>query len=100
MYDPSAGNWTTVDSMANKREWHTASLLNNGTVLVSGGQTSDAGGYLNSAELYDPSTGNWTTTGNMTNKRSKHTASVLNNGKVLVSGGNSGNSTLTSAELY
>ncbi|CAF4536720.1 unnamed protein product, partial [Didymodactylos carnosus] len=67
--------------MNNARSYHTASLLTNGKVLVTGGLGS---GYLHTAELYDPSTGTWTNTGNMTGARYAHTASVLTNGKVLV----------------
>ena len=78
------------------RQYHTASVLGNGSVLVSGGYN---GGYLNSAELYDPSTGVWRVTGGMNTGRKYHTASVLGNGTVLVSGGNNG-SYLNSAELY
>jgi N-acetylneuraminic acid mutarotase len=80
------------------RYGHTASVLTNGKVLVTGGQNS--GGYLNSAELYDPSTGVWTVTGNMNYTRGWHRASVLTNGKVLVTGGDNGGGALNSAELY
>jgi hypothetical protein len=83
--------------MNNVRYLHTASVLSNGKVLVTGGYSNSA--YLNSAELYDPSTGMWTTTGNMNYARAEHKASVLTNGKVLVTGGIS-NGFLNSAELY
>ncbi|CAF0928976.1 unnamed protein product [Adineta steineri] len=83
--------------MANARYTHTASILSNGKVLVTGGYN---GNYLDSSELYDPSTSTWTTTSNMTNTRSDHTASVLSNGLVLVTGGFDGTSVINSAELY
>jgi hypothetical protein len=57
--------------MSNARYLHTASVLTNGKVLVTGGYNS--GGYLNSSELYDPSTGVWATTGSMTYARDFHT---------------------------
>ena len=47
--------WTITGSMNYARDYHTASILTNGTVLVTGGQSS--GGILNIAELYNPSTG-------------------------------------------
>mgnify|MGYP001126803492 FL=1 len=84
--------------MTNARAYHTASVLNNGKVLVCGGLINIYS--LISAELYDPLTGNWTITGSMTNARAYHTASVLNNGKVLVCGGFSNGYNLVSAELY
>ena len=37
--------------------YHTASVLTNGKVLVTGGSGGSSGGALSSAELYDPSTG-------------------------------------------
>jgi hypothetical protein len=75
---------------------HTATLLNNGEVLVAGGRTY-APGPLAEAELYNPSTGAWATTGNMNTARAGHTGTLLQNGQVLVAGGDS---TGTSAELY
>ncbi|CAF1449248.1 unnamed protein product [Adineta steineri] len=98
VYDPSTGIWTTISDMADARAGHTASVLSNGKVLITGGV-----GYvfLNSAELFDPSTGIWTTTGSMNNGRHQHTASVLSNGKVLVTGGfHIYMGYLNSAELY
>lgn len=80
------GNWTATGSMSNAREKHTATLLLNGKVLVTG-SFNNSGGVLSSAELYDPSTGIWTETGNMNSGRYFHTATLLQNGKVLVTGG-------------
>src|SRR5215471_14444235 len=65
---------------------HTATLLHNGLVLVTGGQDGNLHS-LGSAELYDPATGLWSVTGSMTTNRSLHTATLLANGKVLVAGG-------------
>ncbi|CAF4265361.1 unnamed protein product, partial [Rotaria sordida] len=72
--------------MTYARYHHTATVLTNGKVLVSGGTNDSA---LNTAELYDPSTGTWTTTTNMNYPRRYHTASILTDGKVLVAGGDS-----------
>jgi type II secretory pathway component GspD/PulD (secretin) len=71
--------------MINQRVYHTASVLLNGKVLVSGGYSDS--NYINSAELYDPSSGIWTATGSMNNNRSEPRALVLSDGKVLVIGG-------------
>ncbi|CAF0861564.1 unnamed protein product [Adineta steineri] len=89
--------WTITGNMSFAREYHTASILINGLVLVAGGFNSR--GCLNSTELYHPSTGTWTTTGNMNFARGYHTASTLANGLVLVAGGSNGNGSLSSTEL-
>jgi len=74
--------WTATGSMAAARINHTATLLLNGQVLVTGGN-EDPG----SAEVYDPASGSWTRTNNLSPSRARHTATLLPNGQVLVAGG-------------
>lgn len=97
---PDRVAFTTTDSMDDERYIHTATLLDDGKVLVAGGCC--AASHLVSAELYDPTTGTWSTTGSMNDFRWFHTATLLGNGKVLVAGGLGGDpiTRLTSAELY
>jgi uncharacterized protein YjdB len=90
----TVGGFTLTGSMNAPRLLHTATLLNNGLVLVAGGLNN--GGVLASAELYNPATGTFTPTGSMNTARNAHTATLLNNGLVLMAGGSSDNS----AELY
>jgi N-acetylneuraminic acid mutarotase len=85
--------------MATVRREHTATLLQNGKVLVAGG-FNNAIGEVATAELYDPTTGTWTNTGNLSIARHGHTATLLPNGKVLVAGGYNEVQTLAQAELY
>jgi hypothetical protein len=91
-------NFVLTGSLNTAREEHTATLLNNGQVLIAGG-IGLSGYSIAEAELYDPATGAFTPTGSLNTARSNHTATLLDNGMVLIAGG--WNSTaLASAELY
>ncbi len=101
LYNPATGTWTTTGSMNAARALHTATLLQNGQVLVAAG----GNGYLTSAELYTPATGTWTTTGSLHTSRTFDTMTLLPNGQVLVAGGlgqpvGTTINILASAELY
>jgi len=68
----------------------TATLLENGKVLIAGGEnvhTSLDIDVYSSAELYDPSTGKFTNTGSMRAARAYATAVRLSDGRVLIAGG-------------
>ncbi|CAF1302413.1 unnamed protein product [Didymodactylos carnosus] len=84
--------------MATARNWHTATLLNSGQALGTGGYGSSV--YLASSEIYDPSMGQWNTTASMATTRAYHTATLLNSGKVLVTGGQASSGYVASSEIY
>jgi N-acetylneuraminic acid mutarotase len=95
----ASSGWASTGSLASTRHGHTATLLNNGKVLVAGGFSGST--PLTTAEVYDPATGTWSPTGSMAVPRGyRHTATLLNNGKVLVAGGYNGSTPVAAAEVY
>jgi len=90
IYDPSTNKCDIPDKpepwMARRRSSHTATLLNDGRVLVAGGFNNEDR-YFPYCEIYDPDTDTWSDADAMRTGRSFHTACLLGDGKVLVVGG-------------
>lgn len=92
------GAFLATGDMTTARWGHTATLLSNGKVLISGGvlEHGTPPGYgtsLSSAELYDPQTGTFTPTGSTNSSWGNPVATLLSNGKVLITG-------INMAEVY
>jgi len=98
-FDPSNGVFAQAGSMASPRIGHSATLLSDGTVLVTGG--NDGKNQLASTEICDPVSGTFTRTGDMSSPRAYHTATLLKDGAVLVTGGVDGSGNpLATTEQY
>jgi hypothetical protein len=75
--------------MSESRHLHGATLLGDGKVLVTAGETLQQGARasLASAEVFDPTTGRWQNAGAMSCPRRAPAQVLLNDGTVLVLGG-------------
>ena len=88
-------SWRTVPGMAFARRQMNATLLADGSVLVTGGTSgpgfNDQAGAIRAAELWNPRTETWTTMPPESHRRTYHgTAVLLPSGQVLSSGSGEG----------
>lgn len=85
--------WRTVASMASPRRQHHATILPDGTVLITGGTSlgtlyDNLAGPVYAAELWDPATETFSLLASISEHRAKHSSAVLLvDGRVLVAGG-------------
>jgi N-acetylneuraminic acid mutarotase len=104
LYNPSAGTFSSAGNMTVARGGQTMTLLNNGTVLIAGGQTCTTATScmaLSSAEIYDPVAATFTATANnMSAARYGASAVALDSGQVLIAGGFDGDNMQPTTEIY
>ncbi len=88
LFDPQTGVWTDTAPLLTPRHFHGATLLKDGRVLVTGGQTYAAPPLPTArAEIYDPKTATWKIAKKASVVRMQHGAARLANGQVIVAGG-------------
>ncbi|WP_437480304.1 kelch repeat-containing protein [Sorangium sp. So ce1014] len=100
LFNPSTNIWSTAAPMVVPRWVHTATLLQNGKVLVAGGRRNSNAIYTKTADIYDPTTDTWTAAGEMIAARGQHSATRLASGDVLVVGGRDASNHLSTTEIY
>jgi len=92
LYDPSTGTWSPAGKPVRERALGTtADVLEDGRVLVTGGQFQQGGWTgvtvpIRNAEIYDPSSGTWTAVESMSEPRENHPSARLRDGTVLIIG--------------
>ena len=89
LFDSRSGSWTPVGPLNLARTGQTATLLNDGRVLIAGGESAQRGQRrsLKEGEVYDPNTREWRSAGSMECPRSEQAAVLLGDGTVLVVAG-------------
>jgi hypothetical protein len=117
LFEYAEGVWSLTGSLNTVHYDQQMTLLNDGRVLLVGGQNSMFGNTIASTEIYSPLTGAWTQTGPLNTSRSAYTLTRLDGpacrstspasycGEVLAAGGSpnnagSGSTALNTAELY
>ncbi|MHC4378809.1 MAG: Kelch repeat-containing protein [Planctomycetota bacterium] len=96
LYYPNGNFWVSAANlMVSPRSGHTATLLDDGRVLLFGGINgvifsafgSPLPGNTNTADVFDPASDAFSDAGSVPVARSFHAASKLGDGRVLVTGG-------------
>jgi Kelch motif len=101
--DPINPTWSQMKPMPLPLTEHTATLLDDGTVLVVGGRHDFQMNCLSTVSRYDFATDSWQQEPNMTKLRASHTATKLPSGEVVIAGGYSSNylnSEVADCEIY
>jgi len=81
-----SGAWAPAPNLPEGHVAHTATLLNDGRVLIAGGTHVD-GIATAGCELFDPKANRWIHASSMMSARAGHAATLLADGDVLVTGG-------------
>lgn len=99
LYDPVTGTFSlTSNGLSVARQSYGISTLNDGRVLIAGGNTSGTslnGTGVTAADLYDPASNSFTAAAPMNQGRSLHAQVTLRDGRVVVVGG-----ARNTAEIY
>jgi hypothetical protein len=98
-YDQPTNTWTSVP-MPTARSLHSATLLNDGRVIVCGGAqgTLDTPIPIANVEIFDPSTNLWTPQTPLLAPRTGHQGMLLPDGLLVLLGGQDGSQTTTTIE--
>jgi N-acetylneuraminic acid mutarotase len=107
IYNVAANRWTkTAGAMSTPRFEHSATALDDGKVLIAGGQGPPISGVsaaLATTEIYDPAVDSFRNSNDMGDARFNHTALKLPDRTIMViggAGGTNGDTSLSTAEVF
>jgi N-acetylneuraminic acid mutarotase len=107
IYSVANNTWkTTSGAMSTPRFEHTATALDDGRVLIAGGQGPPIAGVVSalaSTEIYDPAVDSFRKSNDMGDARFNHTAVKMPDRTVMViggGGGQNGDTSLSTAEVF
>src|SRR3954470_11707348 len=83
--------------LAAARRGHTATVLQDGKIVVVGGENGD--GAVGAVELYDPATRSFSSLAGSV-ARTDHSATLLADGRVLIAGGRAGVDILDTTQIF
>jgi N-acetylneuraminic acid mutarotase len=88
-FDSAVNTWTSAAPLIGPaRVGNRSTLLQNNTVLVTGGYTSSGCCTATSrVDVYSPTANAWSVGPSMANQHAFHTSTLLTDGRVLVAGG-------------
>ncbi|MAX04355.1 MAG: hypothetical protein CL883_03435, partial [Dehalococcoidia bacterium] len=95
IYNPDTDTWSPAGETNKPRGEHSALLLTDGSVLVTGGI-----GYISEVEIFDPKTSTWSIVGSLNTGRYRHAVTQLNDGRVLIMAGTAEEGMLATVEIY
>ncbi|MBI5510033.1 MAG: hypothetical protein HY903_14850 [Deltaproteobacteria bacterium] len=101
-FEPTTGLFERGPNMKWVRKAHTATVLNDGRVLLTGGVGLNGTSVdtWKVALIYNPTTGAFDNPIPMKAQRANHTATLLDDGRVLVAGGTQGTHDLDTTEIF
>ncbi|HJZ56176.1 MAG TPA: kelch repeat-containing protein [Gemmataceae bacterium] len=100
VFDPVAGTWKLISSLAKARGNHTATLLPNGDVIIAGGDTTGPDLDDRKTEIYRVKQNTWEAGPSLNKARLAPAAPLLPEGRVLAAGGKWNPAAPTLTEIY
>lgn len=87
LFDPQGGTFAFDAVMRTARASGSATLLEDGRVLLAGGYPGEGRAPTSAAEVYDPASATFEPVGGLAVARADHSATLLPDGRVVLAGG-------------